>query len=129
MIRALLTGFIFTVLAISGFMASATENTDLPAQAISVDASSSTVPTASYLQLDSALDANCTSLSIFNSTAKIIYLATGASSSEIRIKYDIPPSASAVHYVHLPLAKGIRLSARAVGADATTGFLVINCLQ
>lgn len=128
MIRLLMAVFVFAVLALSATLGYA-QNTAQPAQAITVNVTDTDVPESSYLELDSALDANCTSIMVYNSTSKVIYLAVGAAASEQRVKYDFPPSASAVHHVKLPLVKGTRLAARAVGAAADSGFLTFNCLQ
>lgn len=125
--KALFAGILLMLLVLAYDQASS--QTLQPAFAINVAAASTTITSAAYVQLDAATDASCTALAVFNSTAQVIYLATGAASSENRIKYDIPPSTSAVHIIKLGIAKGLRLSARAVAADATTGFLVVNCLQ
>lgn len=102
---------------------------DQPAFKISLSAASTTITTAAYVELDSATDASCNKLSVWNSTTQPIYLAIGASGAENIIKYDVAPGGGAVHLIHQPLARGVRLTARAVGADAATGYLIVNCLQ
>lgn len=127
MIRFLMAAFVFCTLAISGLAQA--QNTAQPAFAITVNVTDTDIPEASFLALDAATDASCTSIMVANSTSKVVYLAVGASSAEQRIKFDFPPSAAAVYHVKLPLAKGVRLTARAVGAAADSGFFTVNCLQ
>ena len=102
---------------------------DKPSYTIYVAAASTNITTGAYLQLDAAMDSSCSEIDVFNSTASAIYLAVGSASSEINIPYTFGPGAGTSYRARIPIAKGVRLSARALTANATTGFFIINCLQ
>lgn len=99
-----------------------------PSFTIVNDNSSTTITAAAYVQLDSSTDGSCDSIDVFNSSSSVIFLAIGASGKEIPIKYNFAPASSEIQHVHIPIAKGVRLSAKA-DADASMGYLIVNCLQ
>lgn len=90
------------------------------------DNSSANVPSASYLELSASLPQACSGIEVQNTSSKAIKLAIGAAASE-QDQYIIAPGVVSM-IVPVNFAKGARLSARALGADATTGFLVVNFL-
>ena len=100
-----------------------------PVYRIGVAMAATTITTAAYVELDSEMDSSCTALDVFNSGANPIYLAIGPASSESPIPYLIPISMTHPVRVNIAIKKGVRLSARSLSADVTTGFLIINCLQ
>jgi hypothetical protein len=100
-----------------------------PGYTVFNDNSSTTITTAAYVQLVASTAVSCSQLVIFNSSSKAIVLALGAASSEANIQYDIPPSANILTTIPVRIPSGLRLSAKAVAADATTGLLIINCLR
>lgn len=91
------------------------------------DNSGTTITSAAWVELSAALGAPASAIEVYNTSSKAIKLATGGAGSEVEVPYIIPPSASST-IVPLELKKGVRLAAKALGADATTGFLVINFL-
>lgn len=102
---------------------------DKPVYSIYVSAAGTNITTAAYLQLDAAMDSSCSDLEVFNSTASTVFLATGAAASEQNIPYNFGPGSGFSYKIHMPIVKGVRLSARALTANATTGFFIVNCLQ
>jgi hypothetical protein len=91
------------------------------------DNSGTTIAAADWVQLSSALPTPAAAVEIFNTSARAIKLAVGAEDAEVEIPYVVPPSAIGT-IIPVSLKKGVRLSAKALGTDATTGFLVINFL-
>ena len=105
----------------------ADEATYVPAYVSYTDLTSTAITVAAYVQLIASTTVSCSKISVYNSSAKAIFLALGASGSEIKIQYDFPPTQSRDVVIRVPA--GLRLSARAEGADATTGLFVLNCLR
>lgn len=94
---------------------------------IANDCTGTTITSAAYVQMVASLGKACSGIEVQNTSAKAIKLAVGAAASEV----DFMVIAPGVNSILLPheIAKGQRLSAKALGADATTGFLIINFLQ
>lgn len=105
----------------------ADENTYVPAFVSYNDLTSTAITVAAYVQLIASTTVSCSKISVYNSSAKAIFLALGASGSEVKIQYDFPPTQSRELVLRIPA--GLRLSARAEGADATTGFFIVDCLR
>ena len=93
---------------------------------IANDNSGTTITSAAYVQLSASLAATASAIEVFNTSSKGIKLALGAAGHEVDF-YIIPPS-SAGSIVPVQIALGQALSAKALGADATTGFVVVNFL-
>lgn len=93
---------------------------------IANDCSSVNIASGSYTQLSSSLGAAVSAIVAFNTSAKAIKLAIGGAGSEVD-QIIIPPSTLGM-LIPVEWAKTARLSAKALGADATTGFLVVNFL-
>lgn len=88
------------------------------------DCTVTTITTAAYVQLSSALPNACSGLEVQNTSAKSIQLAIGGAGSEV-VFYAVAPGVNTVLFPH-ELRKGVRLAAKAVTADASTGALIIN---
>ena len=86
------------------------------------------VTESDYVELEDSMPAACTYLVVGNTTAVPVYLAIGAEDAEVNIPYYFIPSVNP-EKIFMPLAKGVRLAARAVGVTADSGFLSVNCLQ
>jgi hypothetical protein len=84
------------------------------------------VTTGAWTELDAALDATTGWIELFDSSGQTMELGQGPAGSETRICL-VPPGGFAVPRALL-LPQGMRLSIRAVSADATSGELVINLL-
>ena len=91
------------------------------------DNSSATIPTATYKELSAALPVAASAVEVFNTSSKAIQLSLGAGGAEVAVPYIVPPSAIG-QIIPMTLKKGQRLTAKALGADATTGFFVVNFL-
>lgn len=78
------------------------------------------ITTAAYLQLEASSDRACSALLVFNTSASPIKLALGAAASEVD-QFIIPPTTIGV-MIPINIKKATRISAKAIGADATTGF-------
>lgn len=90
------------------------------------DCSSVTITSAAYVQLTASLGASCSAIEVQNTSAKAIKLAVGAAASEVD-KYIVAPANQSL-ILPIEIAKGARVSAKALGADATTGFFIVNFL-
>lgn len=81
------------------------------------------VTTAAWVQLDSALDANCTEMEIFDSSGQTLQLGIGPAGSEVAIHTIVPGGNGRVPCL---LCVGQRLSIKAISGTASTGEIDIN---
>lgn len=89
------------------------------------DTGSGSITTAAYTEISSSLPAAAAAIEIFNSTGRVLILATGAAASETDTDYRIPPGGT-TGLIPLNLAKGVRVALKAVDADATSGMVLMN---
>ena len=89
--------------------------------------SSTNVTTGAWVEISSSVPAAATAMEIFDSSGSIMKLAFAASGQEDsnEFNYYIIPGGSSI-LLPAEVAKGVRLAARAVDANATSGDLVIN---
>ena len=90
------------------------------------DCSGTTITSAGYVQLVASLAAPASAMEVVNTSAKAILIAFGAAGLEVD-QYVIAPGAFG-QIIPVEAKKDIRVSAKALGANATTGFLCINWL-
>ena len=90
------------------------------------DCSGTTITSAAYVTMVAVLAAPASAMEVINTSAKAIKIAFGAAGSEVD-QYAIAPGAFG-QIIPVEAKKGIRVSAEAYGANATTGFLIINWL-
>jgi hypothetical protein len=100
-----------------------------PVETIRNDCSSAAINTTGYTQLLAATTKSFISYEIYNGTTKILKLAIGGSGSEVDLPYTIYPgiAGQVINFEGL-VPRGSRVSAKAIDANATTGFLVLNAL-
>ncbi len=84
------------------------------------------ITTAAYTELTSSLNKDSESLLISNNTTKTLILAVGEAASEVD-KLFIPPSAAGF-LVPLRIAKGSRVSVKALDANTAAGYIAISVL-
>jgi len=99
-----------------------------PAASWVYDISSGNITTAAYTQIAASTGASCSGLSVNNSSNNPLRLAVGAASAEKEIPYTLGEGTDS-QYVDIALKKGVRISAIADTANATNGYLIINCVQ
>lgn len=99
-----------------------------PVGYIAHNAGATAITTVAWIQLSAAFAPSCSSLSVVNGTNQIIRIGIGGSGSEVEVGYAIGQGAM-VHHIPQPLKSGVRVVGRAIGANATSGYLIINCLQ
>lgn len=85
------------------------------------------VTTAAWVELISAMDKASSSCQIYNGSGSILKLSTGGIGLEDsnEVPYYVLPNGSTI-IIPIELAFGGRLSAKAIGADATVGDLILN---
>lgn len=88
------------------------------------DYSSTPVTTAAYTQLVASTSAAITHLSIFDSSGQAMILSTGAAASEV-IKLYIQPGGGEYD---LAIPSGTRIVIKALTANATSGYQLLNML-
>lgn len=93
---------------------------------IANDNSSINITSGAYVQLSASLPAACSGIEVQNTSSKAIKLAVGGAGSEVD-QFVIAPSMPST-IIPIEIGKGKRLAAKALGADATTGFLIVNFL-
>ena len=92
-----------------------------------LDASSTNILTSTYVEISaaSAVTRRCKQLMFSNRTTSHLILALGASGDEVD-RYVVPPSGGFANMdVHIP--GGSRLSLQAIGSNATSGLVVVQC--
>lgn len=87
--------------------------------------STTNITTAAYTQLVASTSNATTYLDIFDSSGQTMILATGAPGSEVNQFY-VPPGGD---QISLKIPAGTRVAYKALTANATTGYLVINLMQ
>jgi hypothetical protein len=85
------------------------------------------VTTGAWVEIIANIPASATEMHIFDSSGRVLKLSTGAAGDEANhelLFYIFPGGSDAL----LPTewAKNSRLAAKAVDANATTGYLIIN---
>lgn len=98
-----------------------------PQSYLRVDAASITIPTNSFVALDSSTDAKCEYLDILNGVAQPLLLSIGSADSPI--PYVLPPSMPELFRVKQPVPRGVKLGVKSLGSQATSGIVYVNCLQ
>lgn len=96
-----------------------------PVATIAFSMSGANITTAAYTQLIAAMAAPASAVEVFSPSGSSIKLAVGGAGAEVDIPYTIPPGGSAV-FLPLEIKAGVRLSAKALDANATTGLLILN---
>lgn len=92
---------------------------------IRLDTSSTNITTGAWATVSAALPGACAAFEIFAGGGSVIKLAVGSAGNEVELPYTVLPGGSGL-CVPIEIPNGVRLSARAVDADMTSGYLVIN---
>lgn len=87
------------------------------------DYASVNVTTAAYVQLIASTSAAISEIEIFDSSGQTLVLAIGAAASEVNQIYILPGGNGRIP---LSIAAGVRVSIKAVSANATVGEITIN---
>lgn len=87
------------------------------------DYTSTSITTAAYTQLIASTTSATHEIEIFDSSGQALYLATGGAGSEVNQIVIFPGGNSRIK---LSIPAGTRISAKAITATASTGFLAIN---
>lgn len=95
----------------------------IPKQLIRNDYSSVNVTTAAYVELDDSLDGDTNDIEIFDSSGQTLVLALGPAGSEKDLMFIMPGGNGRIQ---CKLDLGLRLSVKAISANATSGELTIN---
>lgn len=89
------------------------------------DYSGTNVTTGAWVEVIAATDKPCNAIEIFDSSGSILEIALGAAASEVALPYYILPGGS-VLLLPFEIPKGSRVSLKALDADATAGFFILN---
>lgn len=96
-----------------------------PVATLVVDTASVNVTTAAWATLLAALLKGFDAMEVVNMSAQPLSIALGAAASEVAIPYTVPAGGSSgIMPYNGP--KGARLSAKAIGADVTSGYVIFN---
>lgn len=87
------------------------------------DYSSGNVTTAAYTELIASTSSAASMLDIFDSSGQAMIIAVGAAASEVDQFYVFPGGNGPVQ---LAIAAGSRVSVKALTANATSGYLILN---
>ncbi len=92
------------------------------------DCSATTITAAAYVEMSAVLAAPASAIEVFNTSAKAIKLAIGTAGNEVDLGFWVPPATVGM-VIPVVIKNALRLTAKALTADATTGFLVVNFLE
>lgn len=102
---------------------SATVGTGLANAPLYKDYSAGSIGTGAYTQLVASTTSAANTIEIFDSSGQLLYLATGAAGAEVNQMIIFPGGNGRVT---LQIPAGTRVSAKAITASATSGYLAIN---
>ena len=90
------------------------------------DTASVNITTSAYVEVASTSETTkrCVQILFDNGTDSAMIIAIGAAGAEVD-KYRVPSSGLANMDVHIPAGK--RVSLKAIGSNATTGIITIDC--
>ena len=92
------------------------------------DCSSTNILSASYTEIVTALTYGVSGIYACNTSSKPIKLATGLAGKEVDTGLVIPPGEVGI-FLPMEFKAGQRITARAYGALANTGFLYLSFFQ
>lgn len=98
-----------------------------PVEKIAINTGVTNITTGAWVQLTAATTKPLSFMEVYNATTKILVLAIGAAASEVELPiYIYPGIGSQIVPIDQIIPKGSRVSAKAVDANATTGYLLLN---
>ena len=98
-----------------------------PVEKIGLNTGVTNITTGAWVQLTAATTKSGSFLDIYNATTKILLLAIGEVGSEVELPvYVYPGISSQLIPLDQVIPKGTRISAKALDANATTGYLLLN---
>jgi len=85
------------------------------------------VTTGAWVQITASVPSSCSAVGIFDSSGRILKLSTGAPGFEDanELPFYIPPG-GLDGTISIEMAKGKPLSAKAIDANATIGYMLLN---
>lgn len=98
------------------------------ANVVSLSASSTNIPTGSYVALSAITPIACTQVELVNTTASIVVFAIGAAGSEVDLVAVGPSMERTINIGLNVMPVGSRVSLHAIGANATTGYVAMSFL-
>lgn len=96
-----------------------------PVATLRLDMSSTNITTSAWATLVASQGAPVSAIEIFNGSASPMLIARGAAASEVAIPYTILPGGSSI-LLPIEIARGVRLSAKALGTSVTAGEFILN---
>jgi hypothetical protein len=96
---------------------------------LALDIANNNVATNAYKQITAATTVALSFLDIYNGSTKILILAIGGAGNEVDLAYIYPGISSQVLPFDSMIPKGTRVSVKALDANATTGYLVMNLIS
>lgn len=101
-----------------------------PAEKLSLNIASSNVSTSAWTEITAATTQPCDAMSIDNTSDAVLMLSSGAAGAEDNAIVPIYIKACEEgQVIPLPMAKGKRLSVKAIDHNVTYGDLVINTFK
>lgn len=98
-----------------------------PVEKLKLNTGVTNITTGAWVQISAATAKSCSFLDIYNPTTKILVLAIGSVGAEVELPFYIYPGVSSqLIPLDMAIPKGSRLSAKAVDADAVSGYLLLN---
>lgn len=96
-----------------------------PVATIVYDCSTGNITTSAWKEIEDATTEPASAVEIFNGSGQILRLAKGSAGSEVTIPYTVPPGGNS-GFMPIEFAKNIRIAMKAVDANATNGYVLIN---
>lgn len=95
------------------------------ANILSINTAATTITTSSFVQLSASTPVATQKVLVANETTSNIYVATGASGSEVGI-FAIGPNATEMIPLSYVIPEASRVSLKAVDASATSGYITMS---
>lgn len=93
---------------------------------IARDCTAAPITAAAYVVLSASLPFACSAIEVHNTTGQAIQLAVGGAGAEV-IQYVCAPGLSDIIPLET-LKKGVRVAAKALIADTSSGVFIVNML-
>jgi hypothetical protein len=99
----------------------------VPVATVANNMTTNPIDTGAWTQLLASLPRACCAVEISNNSGSTIQISTGAAGQEAAnaIPYTVLPGGSPI-LLPIEIMKGARISAKAVDADATSGYFTMN---
>jgi hypothetical protein len=92
---------------------------------VAVNAATTNITTSAWAQIVAAMPKACTAVEVYNPSGSTLQIAVGGAGSEVALPYTIIPGGETTP-IPLEIAKGARVTLKAIDTTVSTGYITIN---